>query len=127
MSTHIPTDPKNYDAAINSPEAKEWLVAMQAEYISLIKASTWRLVPLPPGRKAVSYKWVYMIKTNSDGTIAKFKARLVAKGFTRTKGIDYDQTFSPVVKYESIRTMLELPLLLNKVCNSPSLMFKLHI
>jgi transposase InsO family protein len=107
-SMRIPEDPENYAAAMRSPEAMEWQQAMAAEYESLMKNGTWRLVPLPRDRKAVACKWVYRVKTNSDGSVAKFKARLVTKEFIQTQGVDYDQTFSPVVKYESIRTVLAL-------------------
>ena len=81
---------------------------MEAEYSSLIKNGTWSLVPLIYNQKPVKYKWVYRVKTNSDGYVAKFKARLVAKGYTQQHGVDYDQTFSLVVEYESIRTMLAI-------------------
>lgn len=75
---------------------------MEAEHESLLKNETWRLISLLPDRKLIRCKWVYMIETHSDGSVAKFKARLIAKGCTQQFGIDYDQMFSSMVKYESI-------------------------
>ena len=108
FSSPIPADPESYNAVMQSPEADQWKAAMTCEYQSLLKNATWKLVPLPKGRQAVGCKRMYRVKTNSDGTVAKFKARLVAQGCSQTHGIDYDQTFSPVIKYESIHTTLAL-------------------
>ena len=99
-------EPETYSEAMTSPESEKWRSAMEDKYMSLLKNKTWILADLPPGRKAIKCKWVYKLKTNQNGTIAKFKARLVAKGFTQIHGVDFDQTFSPVVKYESIRAIL---------------------
>jgi hypothetical protein len=93
---------------MQSPEAREWQIAMDNEYNSLLKNQTWILDKLPSHHKLVDCKWVYQVKTNPDGTVSKFKVRLVAKGFNQTHGIDFDQTFSPIVKYKSIRTVLAL-------------------
>jgi hypothetical protein len=73
-----------------------------------MQTGTWKLVHLPPSRKPVKCKWIYRVKTNSDGTIVRFKARLVAQGCTQTYGVDYNQPFSPVVKYDSIITTLAI-------------------
>ena len=91
-----------------SPEANEWLAAMQSEYDPLIANQTWRLTILPRGRKAVGCKWIYRVKTHSDETVARYKARLVAQGCTQTYGVDYDQTFNPVVRHESIQIILSI-------------------
>jgi hypothetical protein len=107
-SVHIPDDLENYKSAMQSPEAAHWQKAMQAEYDSLMQTGTWRLISLPAGRKVVRCKWIYRIKTNSDGSIARYKARLVAQGSTQIAGVDYDQTFSLVVKYDSIQTTLAI-------------------
>lgn len=79
---------------------------MVEEIDSLIKNNTWSLEFLPEGRKAVKNKWVFRVKVKSNGTIERFKARLVAKGFTQTHGIDYQETFAPTVRAESIRILL---------------------
>ena len=101
-------DPESYSEGMKSSKAAAWQGMMQEEYQSLIKIGTWKLVPLPAGRKAIRCKWIYKIKTYSDGTIAWYKARLVAQDCTQTRGVDYDQTFSLVVKYDSIQTVLAI-------------------
>jgi hypothetical protein len=101
-------EPDNYEETIRSENKEEWLRAMDSEMKSLQENETWKLEKLPSGHKALKCKWVYKIKNNADGSIERFKARLVIKGFTQRKGIDYDQTFSPVVRSGTIRTLLSV-------------------
>ena len=106
MASTLPPVPKSYEEAISSSHAKEWQAAMDAEFDALISNDTWDLRPLPPGRQPIKCKWVYAYKTKPDGSLDRFKARLVAKGYSQTPGTDFNETFSPTVKYESIRLAL---------------------
>ena len=81
---------------------------MDNEIQSMYYNQVWNLVDNVPGRKTVGCKWIFKKKTNMDGKVHTYKARLVAKGFTQTHGVDYDETFSPVVKIKSIRVMLAI-------------------
>ncbi len=81
---------------------------MADEMKSLRKYEVWELVEPPFGRKVVGSKWVYKIKRDGDGRIERYKARLVAQGYTQTKGADQDETFSPVVRMESLRMIVGL-------------------
>ena len=87
---------------------RNWKHAMDVEFDALIKNKTWHLVPPKRGRNVIDCKWVYKIKRRSDGKIDRYKARLVAKGFKQRYGIDYEDTFSPVVKAATIRLVLSL-------------------
>ena len=80
--------------------------AANEEYKSLIDMNTWDLVPLPPGRQPVSCKWVFKLKCNSDGSVDRYKARLVARGFTQQQGVDFDETYAPVVHRTSLHALL---------------------
>ncbi|KAK1422630.1 hypothetical protein QVD17_17916 [Tagetes erecta] len=85
-----------------------WVNAMNKEMEALNRNKTWDLVDLPPGRKPIGCKWVFKIKHDPSGAISRYKARLVAKGYSQREGIDFDETFSPVVKMVTIRTVFSL-------------------
>ncbi|GJT98775.1 ribonuclease H-like domain-containing protein [Tanacetum coccineum] len=98
-------EPKTFWEASSS---QHWVDAMNKEMDALYENGTWDIVDLPPGRKAIDNKWVYRIKYLSSGAIERYKARLVAKGFNQKEGIDYDETFSPVVKIVTVRCLINL-------------------
>ena len=100
------TEPKTMEEALTSEYSKEWKAAADSEYKSLIENETWDLVELPDGEKPIGCKWVFKVKHRSDGTVERFKGRLVAKGFAQRYGIDYFETYSPVVRLSSIRALI---------------------
>jgi len=99
----IPYIPSSVKIALASPL---WSIAMQEEYNALLFNNTWTLTTLPPNASLVGCKWVFKTKLNADGSFHRCKARLVAKGFHQTHGLDYAETFSPVVRHTTIRLVL---------------------
>jgi hypothetical protein len=97
--------PVNYRSGLADTN---WRAAMAEEYKALIGNGTWRLVPRPPGANVVTGKWIFKHKFHSDGTLARHKARWVVRVFSQRHGIDYDETFSPVVKSAMIRVVLSI-------------------
>ena len=88
---------------MDAEDAKQWELAMQKEIDSITKNETWNLVPRPREAKVVKSRWV--LRTKDNGL---YKARFCAKGFTQRWGEDYDETYAPVAKYTSIRTLLAI-------------------
>ncbi|KAL0438756.1 UNVERIFIED_CONTAM: Retrovirus-related Pol polyprotein from transposon RE2 [Sesamum latifolium] len=86
----------------------EWREAMKAEIHALEKNNTWKLTPLPAGKRTIGYKWVFKTKLRTDGRVERYKARLVAKGYNQVEGIAYTDSFSPVAKAVTVRLFLTL-------------------
>ena len=106
--TQIQSQPMTFEEASSCPESSRWSEAMEMEMRSLKDNDVWELVQLPAGKKAIGSKWVYKVKTGADGSLERYKARLVAQGFAQRYGSDYDETFCPVVRQESLRVLIAL-------------------
>jgi len=98
-------DPVHFKDAINEDK---WIEAMNEEIGAIEKSKTWELVDLPEGKDAIGVKWVYKTKSNAEGKIDRHKARLVVKGYKQQQGKDYDETFAPVARMETVRTVLSI-------------------
>ena len=99
-------EPRSIEEALTGDCTKEWKEAADEEYKPLMENETWDLVELPSGRKPIGCRWVFKVKHGSDGKVEWSKGCLVAKGYAQKYGIDYEETFSPVVRFSSIRALL---------------------
>ena len=96
-------EPQTLTEAMESDESEQWREAWGSEVDSLARNNTWKLEPLPPGRQAIGCRWLY--KKKDDG---RYKVRLVAKGYSQREGVDNTETFAPVAKFNSLRSLLAL-------------------
>ena len=87
---------------------REWRQAMNLEFDALLQNHTWTLVPSHPSQNLIGCKWVFQVKRKADGSVERHKARLVAKSFHQLSGVDYDETYSPVIKPTMVRIMLSI-------------------
>jgi hypothetical protein len=105
MCDLLEKEPNFFEESI---QKKEWVDSMTEEYQSIIKNDVWEIVPRLMRKDVVSSKWLYKIKHVADGSIEKYKERFVSHGFSQKEGIDYEETFSLVARYNSIRTIIAL-------------------
>ncbi|CAI7889366.1 unnamed protein product [Closterium sp. NIES-54] len=99
-------EPATFKEALESSDAEEWKKAMESKLKSIEENDTWELVELPEGRKAITSKWLFKIKSDADGKIDCYKFRLVAKGYQQKEKVDFKQLFAPTVKPTTLRTLL---------------------
>ena len=98
-------EPQHYSQAVLD---EQWRNAMRSEIDALEDNGTWTVETLPPGKKAIGCKWVFRLKFKADGTLERYKARLVVLGNNQVEGIDFKETFAPVIKMTTVRTFLEV-------------------
>ena len=106
LNTTQANEPSTVNEALSSSEADKWKEAMDIEMESLKANDVYDLVELPKDKKVIGSKWIFKRKINADGSVERYKARLVAQGFSQTHGRDYDETFCPVIRFESIRSVI---------------------
>jgi hypothetical protein len=97
-----------YTEAMMGPDSKKWLEAMESEIESMHDNQVWNLVDPIDGVRPISCKWVFRKKTDQDGNVHFYKARLMVKGFKQIHGVDYDETFSPIMMLKSVRILLAI-------------------
>ena len=98
-------DPIHFEEDIKD---KKWIEAMDEEMNAIERNKTWDLVELPKGKEVIGVKWVYKTKSNAEGKIERHKARLVVKGYKQQYGRDYEETFAPVARMETVRAVLSI-------------------
>ncbi|CAI7894448.1 unnamed protein product [Closterium sp. NIES-54] len=99
-------EPATLKEALESSDAEEWKKAMESELKRIEESVTWEMVELPKGRKAITSKWIFKLKSDADGKIERNKSRLVAKGYQQKEKVDYKELLAPVVKSTTLRTLL---------------------
>ena len=97
-------EPEDIKDALKNPK---WIESMKKELQSMRNHRVWSLVPRPKDRKTIRNRWVYKIKTNEKGNIEEYKSRLVACGYSQISGLDYKETYSPVVNFDTLRILFE--------------------
>lgn len=105
LSLSTTYEPRTYEEDAKCPE---WCKAMEIEYQALVSNNTWTVTLLLAHKRHVDCKWVFKVKLNSNGTEERMKARLVAKGFMQQAGLDYEETFFPIDKLVTVKSLLAI-------------------
>jgi len=96
------TDPSTYQEAMSRPDAIYWKKACAEELEQFVKQKLFSTVRTPVGRKVVGCKWIFKTKVDENGQVEKYKARLVAQGFLQIPRVDFDETFAPVTRHQTL-------------------------
>ena len=105
MSTIIQSEPCTFEEVVKH---QVWKDAMNEEYELIMKNDVWDVVPRPKDKSVVTSKWLYKIKHGADRSVEKFKARFVARGFSQKEGVDYNEIFAPIARYNTICSIIAL-------------------
>nr|KAJ0185147.1 hypothetical protein LSAT_V11C900494230 [Lactuca sativa] len=108
FSINMDDDPKTFTEAMMSRDAPLWKEAINDERDSILGNRTWEFADLPKGRRPIGSKWIFNKKYHRDESISAYKARLVAKGSRKQEGIDYFDTYTPIARISSIRTLIAI-------------------
>jgi transposase InsO family protein len=100
------SEPTNFHDAVSRRDGSMWIEAMHSELQSLEDNNVWELCELPPGRNVIGTKWVFKVKVDGMNVVERYKARIVAQGFSQVAGLDFEETWAPVVRIESVRVLL---------------------
>jgi transposase InsO family protein len=103
---NLNNEPTSFQEALQRPDRDKWIAAMIAEIDSIMENRTWTLCDLPPRKNCITVKWVFKIKLDGNNKIERYKCRIVARGFSQIAGLDFEETFAPVVRIESVRCLL---------------------
>ena len=101
-------NPNTYEYAVKTPEANSWKTVMEEEMKCLRDNGTCELTDLLEDRQAVKCRWLYLPKCDTHGNVTCYHAHLIAKGFSQTAGVDYEETFTPIARLDSLRLLLLL-------------------
>jgi hypothetical protein len=101
-------EPMTYTEVMIRPDSEKWLGAMESKIESMHDNQVWNLVDLIVGVRPIGCKWVFKKKMDKDGNVHIYKARLMVKGFKQIHGIDYDETFSPIMMLKSVQILLTI-------------------
>jgi hypothetical protein len=105
MTNLLDEEPTTFEEAV---QKKQWKEDMTEEHQSIMKNDVWEIVPRPKEKLVVTSKWVYKIKHATNGSMDKYKSSFVARRFSQKEGEDYDETFAPISRYTSIRSIISL-------------------
>ena len=105
MTESINSEPSSF---LEVAQNDVWQEAMVEEYDSIMKNQVWEVVSRPQGKKVVGSRWIYKVKHAAERSVDKYKEHFVENGFSQNEGIDYEETFTPIARYSSIRTIISL-------------------
>lgn len=100
--------PNSFEEIQDKDDKKEWMLANQKEVSALEENDTWEVVDLPPGKRAISRRWIFKIKRDNKGEIERYKTRLVIRENEQKQGFDYEETYAPVARFTTFRTLLAI-------------------
>ena len=103
-------EPKKVEEALKD---ENWVESKHQELHQFVRNYVWKLVPRPKDTHVISTKWIFKNKNDDDGEVVRNKSRLVAQGYTQVEGIDFDESFAPVARLESIRILLSIACIMN--------------
>lgn len=106
--TFVENVPDSFEEIASREDKNEWMQAVDEEINAILKNDTWDLTILPKGKRLMDNKWVFKIKRDKEGNIERYKARLVIKGCAQKQGYDYDETYAPVARLTTLRTLLSI-------------------